>query len=64
MLFEEEFFPGFGWVFPVSDGLANVGVGLVSEAIKKFGLDLRCFFFPIEGTVDALGRGKKLPNRV
>lgn len=44
MLFEEEFFPGFGWVFPVSDGLANVGVGLVCEAIKKFNLDLRCFF--------------------
>ena len=44
MLFEEEFFPGFGWVFPVSDGLANVGVGLVAESSKKFGLDLNRFF--------------------
>ena len=44
MLFEEDFFPGFGWVFPVSDGLANVGVGLVAELAKKFDLDLNRFF--------------------
>ena len=44
MLFEEEFFPGFGWVFPISEGLTNVGVGLVAELSKKFGLDLSRFF--------------------
>lgn len=44
MLFEEEFFPGFGWVFPVSNRLANVGVGVVAESSKKFGVDLRLFF--------------------
>jgi menaquinone-9 beta-reductase len=44
ILFEEDFFPGFGWVFPVTDGLANVGVGLVAESAKKFGLHLNKFF--------------------
>ena len=31
VLFEEDFFPGYGWIFPISDGLANVGVGLVAD---------------------------------
>jgi len=44
ILFEEDFFPGFGWVFPVSDGRANVGVGMFAESMKKFDLDLKRFF--------------------
>ena len=44
LYFEEEFFPGFGWVFPVRDGIANVGVGMVKEPMKKDGIHLRAFY--------------------
>lgn len=42
--FEEDFFPGFGWVFPISEGLSNIGVGLVADSAKRFDLDLHAFF--------------------
>lgn len=42
--FEEDFFPGFGWVYPISDGLANIGVGMVAESVKRFDLKLHDFF--------------------
>ena len=29
VLFEEDFLPGYAWVFPVGDGRANVGFGVV-----------------------------------
>jgi geranylgeranyl reductase family protein len=44
LYFEEKFFPGFGWVFPVRDGLANVGVGMVKESMKRDGIHLRAFY--------------------
>jgi geranylgeranyl reductase family protein len=44
LFFTEDFFPGYGWVFPVRSGLANIGVGMVKESAKKDGLRLRLFF--------------------
>lgn len=44
LFFEEDFFPGFGWVFPISEGLANIGVGLVADSARRFDIDLRAFF--------------------
>jgi geranylgeranyl reductase family protein len=44
VVFEEDFFPGFGWVFPISKEFANIGVGLVADSAKKFGLDLNEFY--------------------
>jgi geranylgeranyl reductase family protein len=32
VLFEEDFLPGYAWVFPVGDGRANVGFGVLREA--------------------------------
>lgn len=32
--FEKELIPGYGWVFPMADGRANVGVGVWSSALK------------------------------
>ncbi len=44
LAFDEEFFPGFGWIFPVKDDTCNVGVGMVSEPLTKEGIHLKAFF--------------------
>lgn len=31
-VFDSDLFPGYGWMFPMSNGRANVGVGLLAEA--------------------------------
>ena len=33
--FVDEAIPGYFWIFPMADGRANVGVGMLSQAIKK-----------------------------
>jgi len=55
LYFEEEFFPGFGWVFPVNDRVANIGVGMVKEPMKKDGIHLRTFFNRFTKFVHRLG---------
>jgi menaquinone-9 beta-reductase len=39
--FDEEIAPGYGWMFPMPGGRANVGVGFSSEASQRFGLPVR-----------------------
>ncbi|WP_430424657.1 NAD(P)/FAD-dependent oxidoreductase [Phenylobacterium sp.] len=39
--FDEEIAPGYGWMFPMPGGLANVGVGFSSETSQRFGLPVR-----------------------
>jgi len=38
--FDEDLFPGYGWLFPMSDGRANVGVGVLSEARRRHGMNV------------------------
>jgi menaquinone-9 beta-reductase len=42
--FDEEFFPGYAWIFPISRTRANVGVGMVKESVRKDGIRLRRFY--------------------
>ncbi len=42
--FDEELFPGYGWMFPMTDGRANVGVGVSSEACHRHGLSIPALF--------------------
>jgi len=35
--FDEDIIPGYGWMFPMSGGRANVGVGILSEACHRHG---------------------------
>jgi geranylgeranyl reductase family protein len=42
--FDRDFFPGFGWIFPVNGSLCNIGVGMVKEPLTKHELCLRDFF--------------------
>ena len=44
MFFDERFFPGYGWIFPVRDGLCNIGVGMVKESIVRGGVNLLAFY--------------------
>ncbi|HEX7071341.1 MAG TPA: NAD(P)/FAD-dependent oxidoreductase, partial [Rhodothermales bacterium] len=39
--FVEEAIPGYFWIFPMANGRANVGVGLLSRVVKKKGIRLR-----------------------
>jgi menaquinone-9 beta-reductase len=36
--FDAEFFPGYGWMFPMSGGMANVGVGILKETCQREGI--------------------------
>ena len=36
--------PGYGWIFPLSDGLVNVGLGSLSSTARPTGLDYRAMF--------------------
>ncbi|HZZ36669.1 MAG TPA: NAD(P)/FAD-dependent oxidoreductase, partial [Caulobacteraceae bacterium] len=38
--FDEDLFPGYGWMFPMADGRANVGVGMLSETCHRFGFSV------------------------
>ena len=33
--------PGYFWIFPADDGLANVGLGMIYKSLKKKGIHLR-----------------------
>jgi geranylgeranyl reductase family protein len=39
--FLPEMLPGYFWIFPLPDGKANVGVGILSEVIRKKKINLR-----------------------
>ena len=39
--FVDEVIPGYFWIFPLEDGRANVGIGMVHEQIKQQRIDLR-----------------------
>ena len=36
--FDAEFFPGYGWMFPMCGGMANVGVGILKETCQREGI--------------------------
>ena len=42
--FDEDVFPGYGWMFPMGGGRANVGVGLLSEACHRHDLSVPSVF--------------------
>jgi len=44
MWFDTDLFPGYGWMFPMSDGRANVGIGILSEACQRHGLSVPKMF--------------------
>ncbi|MBD3225400.1 MAG: geranylgeranyl reductase family protein [Caldithrix sp.] len=39
--FHKQTLPGYFWIFPLSDGYANVGIAMLSRHIKKRGINLK-----------------------
>lgn len=39
--FVDEVIPGYFWIFPLEDGRANVGIGMLHSSIKRRDVDLR-----------------------
>ena len=39
--FLQDFLPGYFWIFPLPDGFANVGVGMLSETVSQKRVNLR-----------------------
>jgi geranylgeranyl reductase family protein len=42
--FDDDIFPGYGWMFPMLGGRANVGVGILSETCHRYGLSVPKLF--------------------
>lgn len=42
--FDEDLFPGYGWMFPMPGGCANVGVGILSESKKIYDIQVSHLF--------------------
>ena len=72
MLFEfnRELLPSYGWVFPVGDGVINVGVGLPIAQLRERGTDIRRLLADFVGRLRERGvrigelreeRGHQLP---
>jgi menaquinone-9 beta-reductase len=41
LFFDEQFFPGYGWIFHLGNGRANVGLGMVRDVYQRHGINLR-----------------------
>ena len=41
ILFDRSFFPGYGWIFPLGGGRANVGMGMVLDPYRRDRVNLR-----------------------
>jgi geranylgeranyl reductase family protein len=41
IFFDASYFPGYAWFFPTGDGRANVGMGIVTEVSRRYGINLR-----------------------
>ena len=42
--FDDHLFPGYGWLFPMKDGRANVGVGILAETQSRYGINVSGLF--------------------
>lgn len=41
IFFDEAYFPGYAWMFPVGGGRANVGMGMVMDVSRRYGINVR-----------------------
>src|SRR5258708_23532140 len=42
--FDDDLFPGYGWMFPMAGGRANIGVGILSESCHRYGISVPKLF--------------------
>jgi menaquinone-9 beta-reductase len=41
IFFDAAYFPGYAWLFPIGAGRANVGMGMIMDVSKHYGINLR-----------------------
>ena len=44
IFFDDDYFPGYAWLFPLGEGRANVGLGMVMDVAKRYRINLRSSF--------------------
>ena len=44
IFFNDDYFPGYAWLFPLGGGRANVGLGMVMDVAKRYGINVRTAF--------------------
>ena len=42
--FDQDLFPGYGWMFPMAGGRVNLGVGILSETRQRLGVNVPALF--------------------
>jgi geranylgeranyl reductase family protein len=52
---DDDFFPGYAWIFPIEGELSNVGVGMLKEPLTRHRLGLKDFFGRLARFVEAWG---------
>jgi geranylgeranyl reductase family protein len=41
IFFDQKYFPGYAWIFPMANRRANVGLGMVMDTYQRYNLNLR-----------------------
>jgi geranylgeranyl reductase family protein len=54
--FDQDVFPGFGWIFPIDSNLSNVGVGAPKELVTRGDANLHAVFARLKARLIAQGR--------
>lgn len=55
--FDKKYLPGYFWIFPLNNGIANVGFGMLSEDITKKNINIKKAFY------DFIERSEVLKNK-
>lgn len=56
-VFDRDLFPGYGWMFPMSRGRANVGVGILAETRDRYRISVPALFSSFLGKLQRLHPG-------
>ncbi len=65
--FDKSFFPGYAWIFPLGDGRANVGLGMVTDVCQRYKINLRerlTNWIETDPTAQVRLRGAHLEGRI
>lgn len=52
--FDKKYLPGYFWIFPLNDGLSNVGFGMLSEDVAQKNINLKKSFYDFIERSDTL----------
>jgi menaquinone-9 beta-reductase len=56
-VFDRDLFPGYGWMFPMKNGRANVGVGILAETRDRYKISVPKLFATFLGKLQRLHPG-------